>query len=104
MCSSARDILLCSSKPPIFTRTSRTFCGGSGGSRSRTATYTVWPSRCGAAAERRRRMRIVLLIRSLGCGGAERQLNLFATVLARRHDVSVMTFYAGDDFFITEGL
>ena len=47
-------------------------------------------------------MRIVLLIRSLGCGGAERQALLLAGHLGRRHDVSVMTFYAGDDFFCAD--
>ena len=44
-------------------------------------------------------MTIVFLVRSLGCGGAERQLALLASRLTPRHDVTIMTFYAGDDFF-----
>jgi glycosyltransferase involved in cell wall biosynthesis len=45
-------------------------------------------------------MRIVLLVRSMGRGGAERQLMLLATRLARRHDVSILTFY--DDLSLFE--
>ncbi len=44
-------------------------------------------------------MKIVLFVRSLGCGGAERQLVLLATHLARRHEVTILTFYSGQDFF-----
>jgi glycosyltransferase involved in cell wall biosynthesis len=44
-------------------------------------------------------MKIVLLVRSIGCGGAERQLMLLAKRLARRHEVSILTFYDANDFF-----
>jgi glycosyltransferase involved in cell wall biosynthesis len=44
-------------------------------------------------------MRIVFLIRSLGAGGAERQLSLTATALAARgHAVTVLVFYQGGPF------
>ncbi len=44
-------------------------------------------------------MRIQFLTRSLGCGGAERQLVLMAKALARTHQVEVVTFYSGDNHF-----
>lgn len=44
-------------------------------------------------------MNLVLLVRSLGMGGAERQLVLLARELSRRHDVTVLTFYSGADHF-----
>lgn len=44
-------------------------------------------------------MNIVLLVRSLGMGGAERQLVLLARELASRHTVTVMIFYDTDDYF-----
>ena len=44
-------------------------------------------------------MKIQFLTRSLGCGGAERQLVLMAKALARTHQVEVVTFYSGDNHF-----
>jgi glycosyltransferase involved in cell wall biosynthesis len=44
-------------------------------------------------------MKILLLVRSIGCGGAERQLVLLATRLARRHEVAIVTFYDDRGFF-----
>jgi len=44
-------------------------------------------------------MKIQFLIRSLGCGGAERQVVLLANHLSLRHDVSVVTFYRDENFF-----
>jgi glycosyltransferase involved in cell wall biosynthesis len=44
-------------------------------------------------------MKIVLFVRSLGAGGAERQLVLLATQLASRHEVAIVTFYEPDDLF-----
>lgn len=44
-------------------------------------------------------MKLVLLVRSLGMGGAERQLVLLARELSRRHAVTVLTFYSGADHF-----
>lgn len=44
-------------------------------------------------------MRIVVLIRALGAGGAERQLTILANGLsARGHTVRVLSFYDGGDF------
>lgn len=43
-------------------------------------------------------MRIILFIRSLELGGAERQLLNLAEGLAERHDVVVMTFYDADEY------
>ena len=40
----------------------------------------------------RTRMRIMLFIRSLGIGGAERQLLLLAHELAKSHYVTIVTF------------
>lgn len=48
-------------------------------------------------------MKIVFLARSLGRGGAERQLMLMAGELARRHDVVVVTFYDGAPVYATRG-
>jgi len=45
-------------------------------------------------------MRILLFTRSLGVGGAERQLLLLARELRSRHDVRVLTFY-GDESPLT---
>lgn len=51
------------------------------------------------AEEVGKRFRILLLIRALGFGGAERQLTCLANGLARRaHTVTIATFYAGDAF------
>ena len=44
-------------------------------------------------------MNLVLLVRSLGMGGAERQLVLLARELSSRHAVTVLTFYSGADHF-----
>src|SRR3954454_20726228 len=45
------------------------------------------------------RLRILLLVRALGLGGAERQTVNLATGLARRgHKVTVATFYPGGAF------
>lgn len=44
-------------------------------------------------------MKLVLLVRSLGMGGAERQLVLLARELSACHAVTVMTFYGGADHF-----
>jgi glycosyltransferase involved in cell wall biosynthesis len=48
-------------------------------------------------------MNVVLLIRSLGCGGAERQLTLLAKELALRHRVSIVTFYDTPSFYPLDG-
>jgi len=45
---------------------------------------------------------VAFLVRSLGCGGAERQLTLLAGRLAQRHAVTILTFYDGDDFFLPD--
>ena len=46
-----------------------------------------------------RNPRILFLIRSFGCGGAQRQLVALATALRRAGwDVSAACFYAGDAF------
>jgi hypothetical protein len=51
-----------------------------------------------ASAAPARTLRIVFLIRSLGYGGAERQLVVLASGLRQRgHAVSVLTFYSGGE-------
>lgn len=47
-------------------------------------------------------MRLVLLIRSLGRGGAERQLLSLAAGLARHHQVTILTYYASDNALASE--
>ncbi len=47
-------------------------------------------------------VRLVLLIRSLGRGGAERQLLSLAAGLAERHEVTIVTFYAVDNALAAE--
>lgn len=59
------------------------------------------PARALAGTAPRSPMRIVLLVRSIGCGGAERQLMLLAMRLARHHQVSILTFYDDNGFFET---
>ncbi len=43
-------------------------------------------------------MKIILFIRSLELGGAERQLLNLAEGLSKRHDVAVLTFYDADEY------
>ena len=47
-------------------------------------------------------MNIVLLARSLGLGGAERQLAIMAREMSRRHRVTVMTFYGSEADHFTQ--
>jgi len=47
-------------------------------------------------------MRLMLLARSLGVGGAERQLMLLARELQGRHELSVVTFYGGESSYTTQ--
>ena len=57
----------------------------------------AWPSVTAIAAPASP-LRIVFLIRSLGYGGAERQLAVLASGLRRRgHTISVLTFYPGGE-------
>ena len=49
-----------------------------------------------------KRLNIILFIRSLGIGGAERQLLILAKGLAERHDVTVMTFYDDQQYEFTD--
>jgi glycosyltransferase involved in cell wall biosynthesis len=48
-------------------------------------------------------VRVVLLVRSMGCGGAERQLRLLAARLARHHEVTILTFYEASGVFERPG-
>lgn len=47
-------------------------------------------------------MRVALLIRSLGCGGAERQLLLLAAYLSGKHKVVVYTFYNTKNHYLSD--
>lgn len=49
------------------------------------------------------RKNIILLIRSLGLGGAERQLLLLAQELSQQHNVVVMTFYDLKEYEVISG-
>lgn len=44
-------------------------------------------------------MNVILFVRSIGCGGAERQLVLLANELSVKHTVTVLTFYEDEGFF-----